>query len=224
MFKAFEEQNKLIEKLEEKLETLSEVVKKKEIKGFEIDPKDIRGKKGDKGDKGDFVKGEDYVLTAKDKKEIASSIKVPVVEKIVEKTEVIKEQPIEKITNEIKEVAKYEKPEELAKKLNTLEEKVDLSVIRGLKNVLDILRRNIHSKQSGGGGMGLPVSFSFNGNGSTTEFTLPNNVAAGGNAIWVYYQGQYLVPATHFTVSGMTLSLTFTPDDGANIDGLLIRT
>lgn len=48
-----------------------------------------------KGDKGDD--GKDYVLTPEDKKEIASSIKVPVVEKIiVEKTEVVKEQPIVK--------------------------------------------------------------------------------------------------------------------------------
>ncbi len=48
--------------------------------------------------------GKDYVLTSEDKKEIASKIEVPVVEKIIEKTEVIHEQPI--VTNEVKEIVK----------------------------------------------------------------------------------------------------------------------
>jgi hypothetical protein len=83
-------------------------------------------KKGDPGEKPvagiDYQipkDGKDYVLTDKDKKDIASTIKVPVVEKVIEKTEVVKEQPI--ITNEIKEVAKYETPDQIAAKLNTLE-------------------------------------------------------------------------------------------------------
>lgn len=62
--------------------------------------------KGDKGDKGDA-----YVLTKSDKKEIANSIPVPIVEKVIEKTVVreipgetiIREIPI--VTKEIKEVA-----------------------------------------------------------------------------------------------------------------------
>jgi len=46
--------------------------------------------------------GKDYILTKKDKKEIAKSIDVPVVERVIEKIEtVIKEQPI--VTNEIVE-------------------------------------------------------------------------------------------------------------------------
>lgn len=45
--------------------------------------------------------GKDYVLTSKDKKEIASCIKVPVVEKVIEKTETIIEKPI--YTNELNE-------------------------------------------------------------------------------------------------------------------------
>lgn len=46
----------------------------------------------------DYFDGEDYVLTEKDKREIAKSITVPVVEKVIEKT-IIKEVPI--VTNEI---------------------------------------------------------------------------------------------------------------------------
>jgi len=46
--------------------------------------------------------GEDYILTEKDKKQIAQSIKVPIVEQIIERTEVIKEQPIvTEITNNV---------------------------------------------------------------------------------------------------------------------------
>lgn len=81
----------------------------------------IKLKKGDKGDKPtkqellEIIKplipkvenGEDYILTEKDRKDIAKSISVPVVEKVIEKTEVVKEQPIEVI----KEVAVFDKEE-----------------------------------------------------------------------------------------------------------------
>ena len=64
------------------------------IKGFQ------NGKDGQDG-----RDGEDYVLTEQDKKEIASSIKVPVVEKVIEKREIVKEQPIIK-TEVVKEIIK----------------------------------------------------------------------------------------------------------------------
>src|SRR3990167_7658080 len=84
-----------------------------------------------KGDKGDS--GEDYILTENDKKEIAGKIAVPIVEKVVEKTETIRELPI--VTNEIKEVAVAENPEKIRDKLETLtkEERLDISAIRGLE-------------------------------------------------------------------------------------------
>ncbi len=114
-------------------------------------------------------------------------------------------------------------PEEIAKKLNKTEESVKISVIKGLeiqiKNIISSLR-----EKKGGGGMGLPAHQSFNGDGSTTTFTLSNNVAAGGNALWAHYQGQYLVKTTHWTISGKTLTLTFTPENNTNIDILYIRT
>jgi len=64
----------------------------------------------------DFFDGKDYILTEKDKNDIAKSIKVPVVEKIIEKTTV--EQPI--ITNEIKEVAVPDTGIEIVEKINEL--------------------------------------------------------------------------------------------------------
>lgn len=67
----------------------------------------------------DWIDWKDYILTNKDKKEIAREIVVPIVEKVIEKTETIKEVPI--ITNEIKEVARYETPKEIVKKIESLE-------------------------------------------------------------------------------------------------------
>jgi len=61
------------------------------------------------------VDGKDYILNDADKQEIADSITVPVVEKIIEKTEVIREQPI--VTNEIKEVAVTDAPKKIKEKL-----------------------------------------------------------------------------------------------------------
>ena len=59
--------------------------------------------------------GKDYVLTEQDKKEIAGTIKVPIVEKVIEKREVIREQPI--VTNEIREVAVTDEPKLIKEKL-----------------------------------------------------------------------------------------------------------
>jgi hypothetical protein len=90
----------------------------------------IPGARGFKGED-----GKDYVLTPKDKEEIASKITVPVVEKVVERTEVIKEIPIvtenvvEKITEDIK-------GEEIVKRINELpleeNKKIDASHIKNL--------------------------------------------------------------------------------------------
>lgn len=127
-----------IDELEDKLEDLTG---KPEIKGDDgYTP--IKGK-----DYFDGEKGEDYVLTEKDKEEIASKIKVPVVEKeiIVEKTEVIKEVPSEVDTNEIieevvKRIPVAEEKEldgsKIVDKINALpltpDEKIDASHIKNL--------------------------------------------------------------------------------------------
>lgn len=122
----------------------------------------VKGRQGDKGDTPtkeellnlieplipEPIKGEpgedgkDYTLTEKDKKEIAKTIKVPVVEKIIERTETIIEQPI--VTNEIKEVAKYEEADDLKEKLESLkgDKRLDASAIKNLPE----------AKYYGGGG------------------------------------------------------------------------
>ena len=89
-----------------------------------------------KGEKGDSIKGDSYILTELDKKEIAKKIDVPVVEKVIE---VIKEQPIvteiTKIINEIKEVAIFETPEQIVDKVNTSSTKVKKEVIEGIEQM-----------------------------------------------------------------------------------------
>ena len=92
--------------------------------------------------------GKDYILTVKDKKEIASKIKVPVVEKIIEKTEVIKEQPI--VTNEIKEVAVADTAEQILEKLQSLKDAwLEVKSIKGLDKVLNDVGSNFLSQAKG---------------------------------------------------------------------------
>ncbi len=69
--------------------------------------------------------GKDYILTPQDKKDIAKSIKVPIVEKqvIVEKTEVIRETPI--VTEIIKKVENPANLLPLQEKIDELEKKVN---------------------------------------------------------------------------------------------------
>jgi len=114
--------------------------------------------------------------------------------------------------------------EQIADKLNTLEEKIDVKVIKGLQKMFRSLELSIQeTKGKFGGGMGTPMHETFSCNGVLTSFTLSNRVAANGNAAWIYYQGQFLVKTTHWSILGKTLSLTFTPDNGTNVDVTYIR-
>ena len=109
-----------------------------EIKGAELIT--IKGEQGDKPVVGvDFEQpknGENYILTETDKIEIAGKIEVPIVEKVIEKTEVIREQPI--ITNEIKEVAVTETAEQIFEKIsNPLEEMLNEKLAQIKKELED---------------------------------------------------------------------------------------
>jgi hypothetical protein len=105
-----------------------------------------------KGAKGDSIigpPGNDYILTETDKKDIASKIEVPVVEKIVEHTEtIVKEQPI--VTEVIKEKAVTDEPLEIAEKLNTLTEKVEMTVIKAVDDPIQLAKIELLSVGNGG--------------------------------------------------------------------------
>lgn len=144
------ELNALEDKVDDNYESLSEGVS--EALTVALETQKMAGEPGHTPVAGvDFPlpkDGEDYVLTEADKAEIASKIDVPVVEKVIEKTEVIKEQPI---VTEITEI--IENPvtaTQVRDKLETLkkDERLDVSAIKGLTKRLtkfgdDLLNRAI---------------------------------------------------------------------------------
>lgn len=170
--------------------------------------------------------GKNYILTPADKKAIASTITVPVVEKIIERREIIKEQPL--IKNEIKEIAKYESPEQIAKKLNTLSEAVDFGVIRGLKTWMTNVQRSMKEKHGGGkagGGMGDWNHESIPVDSSTTSIRTSTKIAADGYALLAFYQGGMIARGAQYTVSDrQQINLLFTPEDNTTIDLAYVRT
>lgn len=173
--------------------------------------------------------GDSYILTEEDKKEIAKSIKVPIVEKVIEKTEVIVEKPIvteiTKVTNEIKEVAKSDTPEQIRDKLEELEgeNRLDKKAIRGLEEELEKLKKGDSGVRFIGGGRRLqPVRFSFTGDASTTSFTL-ETTPYDELLVWAHAQGQWLQPGVHFTIAGKTLTTTYTPANGEIIEGVFLK-
>ncbi len=109
---------------------------------------------------------------------------------------------------------------DIATKLNTLKEKVDFSVIKGLDKTISGLRKLIQSKKSSsGGGMGNVIHDQFDGDGATVEFTLSNSVAGAGTAVYACrYEGQIQHLGDQYTISGKTLIFTFTPEDGTKIE------
>jgi hypothetical protein len=118
-------------------------------------------------------------------------------------------------------------PNQVVSKVNEAQRKVEIESIKGLKKELADLRKEvIRAVQSGGGaggggGMGTPQHETFSGGG--TSFTLSSNVAAGGNAIWLYLQGQFLLKDNHYTVSGKTITTTFTVAADEVLDVTYIR-
>ena len=129
-----EESNELMQDL------LLEMKKDRSLKMDGIQAITYKGDKGDDGytpikdvDYRDGIDGENYYhLTEQDKQSIIQSIEVPIVDKIIEKTEVIRELPI--VTNQIVEKAVPDTADEIANKLNTLEEKIEPKVIIGLED------------------------------------------------------------------------------------------
>jgi hypothetical protein len=132
-----------------------------------------KGDPGDPGKPGD--KGDSYVLTERDKKQIAKSIEVPVVEKIVKEREIVVEKPIELIREKTLEtITKDEPAESLRDKLESLkgDERLDKSAIKGLEDLYTV---NKPVFQIGGrrGMVVRRVSLTSQCNGITKAFTMP---------------------------------------------------
>lgn len=190
-----------------------ETVKVK-IEGVEVIT--IKGDKGDKPTDEHLIgliqplipqvkDGNDYILTDQDKSEIAEKIKVPVVEKIIEKTEIIKEKPI------IKEVAIAENAEQMRDKIESLvgENRLDKSAIKGLDEELKKISEKTSGPQYVAGRMGARVHYydlTPQCNGVLKVFSVPLNFGILGvfsTEFPIIYR-----PQIDWTEGNKTLTLT----------------
>ena len=112
-----------------------------------------------------------------------------------------------------------QKPQELAKKLNTLTEEIKMSVIAGLQKELQVLRQNISGvkRAKTGGGTGNFLSEEPSGvvNNSNTTFTLTNTPK--NNSLLVIWNGQIQRPgaSNEYTLSGKIITFNTAPNAGA---------
>ena len=149
--------------IEDHIEKMDEVVAKAEDTIERIETLE-KGKDGFTPIKGiDYVDGENFVPTEADLRKIAGMVTIPVIEKIVERTEVIKERPI---VTEIKTETKIENPvtgNEIIQKINDSDPEevgIGISHILNLSSRLKEMRENIDkigliaSMPRGGGGGG----------------------------------------------------------------------
>lgn len=83
-----------------------------------------------------------------------------------------------------------------------------------LTRIREEVKRVASQKTQSGGGMGNVQHESKIVTPSTTSVNTTYTVAGGGYAIWAYYQGQLIMRGIHYTVSGKTINLLFTPEDG----------
>ncbi len=112
-------------------------------------------------------------------------------------------------------------PEQVIEKVNKVGG-VKMAAVVGLSDALKKAKKDNGGGKSGGG-MGNTQHETYPLGASTTSITLNHSPANGGRAIWFHYQGQYMVYGTHYTVSGRTVTLLFTPTDGTYADILYIR-
>lgn len=191
--------------------------------------------------------GKDYELTDEDKEEIkekvkkslviptpeeiAKFVKVPIVEKVIEKTEVIKEVPI--ITNEVKEVAVPNTPEQTRDQLESLPEgeKLSIQAIQDLVKELEELKEMIRvasSKRSGGGLSSIALQSKFIDDetpsgtidGSNQTFTLANTPIP--SSLKVYRGGARQRVTEDYTLSGRTITFTLAPQVIDSVEEIIL--
>jgi hypothetical protein len=171
------------------------------------------------------IKGIDYFdgLPGKDGKD-AEPVRVDeIVNEVlaqIPKPETIKgdkgDKPIAGIDFELPKDGSPDTPNDIADKLNTLEEKVDIKVIKGLKNILDKIRSAVRESKGerrigGGGDIINYYDLSSQCNGVLKTFTVPTNRKIVG-----VFSTQFPIsyrPLIDWTGSGTT-SLALTSEVG----------
>lgn len=123
-----------------------------------------------------------------------------------------------------------DKPDEIIEKINTTKQSIEKKVVIGLEQDLKDIRQAIRDKKSGdgarkgGGGMGNWEHEVFSTSSATTTVTLARNVAAGGSAILVRYQGQLLAHGVQYTINGRVISFPFSLQDSTFVEVTYVRT
>lgn len=163
--------------------------------------------------------GKTYVLTDKDKADIASKIKVPKVEKLVEKTETIREIPI--VTENVVQVAVTDTPDEIVEKVNTSKKKIKVSQIDGLENLPT--QKEVNDIKQIAVANSLPQTTSFvngkraknlNFTGATVTVTGDTaNVVTSGGGHTIQDEGSNLTQRTNLNFVGAGVTVT---DDAGN--------
>lgn len=194
--------------LEEKINEILEETKKKDLLEYDlqIDEKTRKKLKGEKGD--------NYILTEKDKKEIASNVEVPIVEKVVETI--------------IKEVKLDETPEEVVTKLESLKgnDRLSVKAIKGLDEII----QNVRETKIIGGGVRLlssllDVSISSPTNNQVLKYNSTtqkweNGASAGGaGGHTVQDEGTPLTARANLNFVGAGVTVT---DGGAGPDSTIV--
>lgn len=166
--------------------------------------------------------GTDYVLTEEDKKNIAKKIKVPIVEKVIEKREIVKEKPI--VTEIIQKIENETTGKEIVEKVNALpiepSFQIDVSHIKGLEAESD-KRKGTKLSGIARGGLKLIWNTVLDGtvNGVNTVFTIPTSLPSPvDNKYLVSARGVMKdVDGGDFTISNNNRTVTFTsaPPNGS---------
>lgn len=120
--------------------------------------------------------------------------------------------------------------EQIAKKLNGTKGSVSMSVIAGLLEEIQALKREVRKKGEkgggGGGGMGQVQHETKNLTALSTTVVTNFPISGGGYAIMgAYYQSALIMRGEHYTVGGdrKTLTLLFTPENNTKIDIIYVR-
>jgi FtsZ-interacting cell division protein YlmF len=152
--------------------------------------------------------GKDYVLTEKDKEQIAKQIKVPIVEKVVEKTEVIKEQPI--VTQHIREMAFYEEADKIVKKLKNFKKSwIELSQIEGFDDYMRSFGENFLQQAK---------SFIPRALQSLYDVQITNEPTEGQTLTWNTAKKKWVPGTAVGSNAGLTLLTATGTVDGTNAD------
>jgi len=212
--------NQQIKNHENDIQKWNKIIEKREFSRGEPGYTPIKGVDyfdGKNGEPG--TNGENYILTEKDKKEIAKFIKIPVVKQLVK--EIVKEQPI--ITEVTKIIESKEKLDE-EKLFESFVERMkkeqvfDSSNIKGLQGFIkNGVSYKFEELMRGGGSSVVTYSADLSSqcDGNNKIFTVPTNSAfillVGTDAPLVYKQ------TTDYTGSGTT---TLTLTSGVNAPSL----